>query len=857
MAITYTSNSNIPNDTVAFKNFLYQVFLANELGGNASTAYQLSPPATPTSGWTFGYPQYDLSAGTQADLFQTILQNYADNYAGTIPPEDQVAVLVAAASDKGNLNSLTPDQQKWINSALSSNDGQTLINNSLDGWFDHLISDANAAALGSAADQPFLQSNLGMLFLCDYDNQLGITSNGPLAQYIQGNPVTLMPGTAPVQKDGPLDLGNLLQYYFRTQQAAELPWDPLRRIANVVSVAGGYTPSSLSDALDTLRAYTHLYKGNETVFSSSTHAAILSNFIADVVAPADETVVPWIKETYGVTPGPNFVDGHLFVGADNNGTFSTVLSADAGDDVLIAGAGSYILNGASGNDLLIASAGQDSLYAGCGADTLIGGAGNDTLYAGSGADTFDYASSSDTGIETIVLPDPSGSGSALGSVEVGASALTGGTASQTAPFTWTGNSTSYVFTPGAGNPSVGTLTVSGGALGTGDGEIVLQNFNLNAAMSGSGELGIALGSPVARSAGPGATAGPFASGDYVADGVTTTAPGSVGQALTVSLSATSDTAQRVTVSLIASMKAKAAAMMLPALLLLWTPALLLVPPPALAASPDFPFSYHFTLTKGTGIPVCEADLKRLNTATYSGPPGCDQPQTTSIPGFAPLHRVFLSPREVHTLLPRVTQFMATGVQGSRAQDEAFAAERKKLGLSPTWTLDEIKGYMRLGYIKVWRYDPPVDIDNDGRSTSLVIWQGVPLGGVPGVCGKAAPIGYAVYYDQPQVAFVVDRSGNRLSVSETKAIFGHPGTYRLPNGKALPQFQPIGMSIGIFEYRDLYYSDTFFGRWFATSDQRFLSYPAPTHTLGVFLRQHGKTRQLCQYHMTVHHAHSSE
>lgn len=37
MAITYTSNSNIPNDTVAFKNFLYQVFLANELGGNAST----------------------------------------------------------------------------------------------------------------------------------------------------------------------------------------------------------------------------------------------------------------------------------------------------------------------------------------------------------------------------------------------------------------------------------------------------------------------------------------------------------------------------------------------------------------------------------------------------------------------------------------------------------------------------------------------------------------------------------------------------------------------------------------------------------------------------------------------------
>ena len=543
-------------------------------------------------------------------------------------------------------------------------------------------------------------------------------------------------------------------------------------------------------------------------------------------------------------------DLSAFEGTDATNIFLNPGRASSSDPVISAYAATLDASysaAATGPNLLIASTGgPGGLTPDTGADTLIGGQANDTLYAGSGADTFDYASSSDTGIETIVLPDPSGSGSASGAVEVGALALTGGSAVQGKPFTWTdGNGTSYVFTPGAGNPSVGTLTVSGGALGTGGGEIVLQNFNLDAAMSGAGELGITLGSPVALSAGPGATAGPFASGDYVADGVTTTAPGSVGQALTVSLSATSDTAQQVTVSLIASMKAKAAAMMLPALLLLWTP--------ALAASPDFPFSYHFTLTKGTGIPVCEADLKRLNTATYSGPPGCDQPQTTSIPGFAPLHRVFLSSREVQILFPRVTQFMAFGKQGSKEQDEAFAAERKKLGLSPTWTLDEIKGYMRLGYIKVWRYDPPVDIDNDGRSTSLVIWQGVPISNAPGVCGKAAGMGGQDFYIQPQIAFVLAPGNNRLDTRKTKALFGHAGPrYRFPNGMVFRGFRPLGTAMGIFRYRGLYYFDTFFNGWGGSRTSSFAYYPALTDILGVFVHRNGKTGQVCEYHMTTRH-----
>ena len=589
--------------------------------------------------------------------------------------------------------------------------------------------------------------------------------------------------------------------------------------------------------------------------------------------PAENTLFQEISAVFpeiasSLTVGNAFAPTNVFVGDSAPGTsngpdnaistlpFQTGIFQNAMPSLLLAGSGNDTLSASSGDSVLIAGAGNDVLNANAvsntGTDTLIGGAGNDTLNgSSSGSDMFEYnpivvgpngTQAVAGGIETI--NDPTGEGTVWANSGSGVMQLVGGKPVAGTTNTWVdadGNQYQYSANT-TGNTSLGTLTVTSSA---GKEEIVLQNFNLDAAMSGAGELGIALGSPVALSAGPGATAGPFASGDYVADGVTTTAPGSVGQALTVSLSATSDTAQQVTVSLIASMKAKAAAMMLPALLLLWTP--------ALAASPDFPFSYHFTLTKGTGIPVCEADLKRLNTATYSGPPGCDQPQTTSIPGFAPLHRVFLSSREVQILFPRVTQFMAFGKQGSKEQDEAFAAERKKLGLSPTWTLDEIKGYMRLGYIKVWRYDPPVDIDNDGRSTSLVIWQGVPISNAPGVCGKAAGMGGQDFYIQPQIAFVLAPGNNRLDTRKTKALFGHAGPrYRFPNGMVFRGFRPLGTAMGIFRYRGLYYFDTFFNGWGGSRTSSFAYYPALTDILGVFVHRNGKTAQVCEYHMTTRH-----
>ena len=48
------------NPYTGLEGLLYDVLVENELNGNESLAYQLSPPASSTSGWAFGVPQFDL-----------------------------------------------------------------------------------------------------------------------------------------------------------------------------------------------------------------------------------------------------------------------------------------------------------------------------------------------------------------------------------------------------------------------------------------------------------------------------------------------------------------------------------------------------------------------------------------------------------------------------------------------------------------------------------------------------------------------------------------------------------------------------------------------------------------------------
>ncbi|MHA6844417.1 calcium-binding protein [Ralstonia syzygii] len=166
-----------------------------------------------------------------------------------------------------------------------------------------------------------------------------------------------------------------------------------------------------------------------------------------------------------------------------------IIYGSAGDDVLNASSdrSNDILVGGPGNDLLV---GNDL------ANILIAGSGDDTLKGGAGFDQ--YVLTSDGGKDTIYDNDGRGSISIDGNVYGGGTALVNGE-----PFTWIDDNdgkTQYQFTKGVGNPNVGTLTITGGVLGTG--QVIINNFDLNRAETdANGYLGIKFKEKIASAAG--------------------------------------------------------------------------------------------------------------------------------------------------------------------------------------------------------------------------------------------------------------------------------------------------------------------------------------------------------------------
>jgi hypothetical protein len=262
-------------------------------------------------------------------------------------------------------------------------------------------------------------------------------------------------------------------------------------------------------------------------------------------------------------------------------------------------------------------------------------------------------------------------------------------------------------------------------------------------------------------------------------------------------------------------------------------------------------AYRFDLVQGQGVAVCEAYLARLNMTDYQDPPYCDRLENDVIPGFTRRHRVPLPAEAVQVLLPRVR-----GFTDDKNQDlyDIENARRQRDGLPLSQPLSDVKTYLGRD-IKVWRYDPPVDIDNDGMPDNVVVWHGFGASSGTGRCGQESPYdkGRQVTLRQTQIAYVLTANNDRIDVFQTMTIFGHPsGGYRIPDktgrGTFSSKFRPVGRSIGIFQYQDRYYFDTFFDSWGDFQNRRGKSADIP-NTLAVFLRHAGKTQQVCEYLMT--------
>jgi hypothetical protein len=248
---------------------------------------------------------------------------------------------------------------------------------------------------------------------------------------------------------------------------------------------------------------------------------------------------------------------------------------------------------------------------------------------------------------------------------------------------------------------------------------------------------------------------------------------------------------------------------------------------------------EFTLTKGSGLEVCEAYLERLNATQWQDPPYCDRPEVQQPSPFSTLNRVSLSPSEAAELINRVESFRSDGDQDSFSKMNSSLVASGAKPMEPAVPIESLRSDLSSGRVRVWRYDPLVDIDNDGKPDRVIIWHGAGASIANYPCGETW---HGEPFRQVQMGFVMMADAKRIDEQLTRRIFGHPKAGEEHWGKA---FMPVGYTIGILQFRGTTYFDTFLASPLGDvrGKRRTRSLQ---NTLGLFVARNSATEQVCEY-----------
>jgi hypothetical protein len=267
----------------------------------------------------------------------------------------------------------------------------------------------------------------------------------------------------------------------------------------------------------------------------------------------------------------------------------------------------------------------------------------------------------------------------------------------------------------------------------------------------------------------------------------------------------------------------------------------------------------FQLVRGSGLPVCEAYLQRLNQEDFDRPPFCGRPGGTGVLGFKDPGRVPFTNDESIDLAPWVLALTDPAIYVPPSDYDSVNAnggEVVKLSDSA-----KLQAQLYLQYRTTsWHFKSPIDINNDGKPLNIALWDwdradnrdcGIP-GGRTGLPQRTLRVG-----------LVMTKNRRSIDQLQTIAVFGHPdGGLRLFTGAVLGRkdelflhgLRLLGDSYGVFEFQDKFYIDTFMDASFQNDvaedfDNKPQSRENLEKSLGVFLREQGKTRLVCEYSET--------
>ena len=252
-----------------------------------------------------------------------------------------------------------------------------------------------------------------------------------------------------------------------------------------------------------------------------------------------------------------------------------------------------------------------------------------------------------------------------------------------------------------------------------------------------------------------------------------------------------------------------------------------------AASADVNATYHFSLKKSVAPDVCNAYLEKLNSVDYDDdlePPFCDRPESSTPKGFVALNRVPVSAEQQLHLFR-----------------DAWNLTHPYARLNAQRALEISTGVRNAE--PVWTYSPPVDIENDGKPDKVLVWRGWGAQGGTGVCGLSYGGDGGLVWRSVQQGYILTPDGENIDTQRTSAVFGRNGSKDLYAGNGAGEaleFEPIGKSVSIFDFRGKVYFDAFF-----YGPSPYVDMASDLHIadrLGVFLHENGVTRQLCEFQM---------